>query len=100
MAGSSTPSPEYLAQTNDPTLDQRVSIVFIVLDTLFLLVFYVSRYYNPKAVGVPMLVCNTLAYLLCLGSAVAGICKLLLFSFLAWFEYPNETAHGSRHSLR
>lgn len=75
MAGSVAPSPEFLAERNDPGLDQRVSIVFIIIDTLFLIVFYVSRYYNPKAVGIPMLVCNTLCYLFCLGSAVAGICK-------------------------
>ncbi len=54
MAGSSAGSLEYLTETNDPGLDQRVSIAFIVIDTFFLLVFYVSRYFNPKAVGVPM----------------------------------------------
>jgi hypothetical protein len=69
------PSPEYLAETNNPYLAQRVSIAFIVIDTLFLVLFYVSRYFNPKAVGLPMLVCNTLAYILCLGSAAAGICE-------------------------
>jgi hypothetical protein len=74
------PSPEYLAETNDPFLDQRVSIAFIVIDTFFLLLFYVSRYYNKKAVGWPMLVCNTLAYFLCLGSAATGICgSIFLF---------------------
>jgi hypothetical protein len=73
MALSSGGSPEYLAQTNDPGLDQRVSIAFIVIDTFFLLVFYVSRYFNPKAVGVPMLVCNTLCYVFCMGSAATGI---------------------------
>ncbi|KAL5344278.1 hypothetical protein ACLOAV_010782 [Pseudogymnoascus australis] len=73
MAGSSAGSSEYLAETNDPGLDQRVSIAFIVIDTFFLLVFYVSRYFNPKAVGVPMLVCNTLCYVLCMGSAATGI---------------------------
>ncbi|KAF2027647.1 hypothetical protein EK21DRAFT_25090, partial [Setomelanomma holmii] len=66
-------SPEYLAETNDPGLDQRVSIAFIVIDTFFLLVFYISRYYNPKAVGLPMLVCNTLCYIFCMGSAATGI---------------------------
>ena len=84
MVGSSALSPEYLAETNDPGLDQRVSIAFIVTDTLFLLVFYVSRYYNPKAVGVPMLVCNTVCYVLCLGSAVTGICESFLSCLLAW----------------
>lgn len=73
MAGSSAFSPEYLAETNNPGLDQRVSIAFIVIDTFFLLVFFLSRYYNPKAVGVPMLVCNTLCYVFCIGSATAGI---------------------------
>ncbi|KAJ6016566.1 hypothetical protein N7540_011157 [Penicillium herquei] len=38
-----------------------------------MLVFYVSRYFNPKAVGVPMLICNTLCYVFCLGSAATGI---------------------------
>jgi hypothetical protein len=78
MAGDQPPSPEFLAETNDPFLDQRVSIAFIVLDTFFLIVFYVSRYYNKQAVGLPMLVCNTLAYVLCLGSAATGICRSLL----------------------
>ena len=73
MAGSSAGPSEYLAETNDPGLDQRVSITFIVIDTFFLLVFYVSRYFNPRAVGVPMLVCNTLCYVLCMGSAATGI---------------------------
>ncbi|KAH7348013.1 integral membrane protein PTH11-like protein [Pyrenochaeta sp. MPI-SDFR-AT-0127] len=73
MAGSSAGSPEYLAETNDPGLDQRVSIAFIVIDTFFLLVFYTSRYFNPKAVGLPMLICNTLCYVLCMGSAATGI---------------------------
>ncbi|KAF1930401.1 uncharacterized protein M421DRAFT_58505 [Didymella exigua CBS 183.55] len=73
MANSSTHSPQYLAETNDPGLDQRGSIAFIVIDTFFLMVFYTSRYLNPKAVGTPMLICNTLAYVLCLGSAVTGI---------------------------
>lgn len=73
MAGSSTDSLEYLAETNDPGLDQRVSIAFIVVDTFFLLVFFVSRYFNPKAVRVPMLVCNTLCYILCMGTAATGI---------------------------
>ncbi|KAF1978870.1 hypothetical protein BU23DRAFT_497845 [Bimuria novae-zelandiae CBS 107.79] len=75
MAASSAgpPSPEFLAETNNPYLDQRVSIVFIVIDTFFLMLFYVSRYYNRKAVGTPMLVCNTLCYVLCLGSAATGI---------------------------
>ncbi|KAJ4288920.1 hypothetical protein N0V90_011261 [Kalmusia sp. IMI 367209] len=49
------PSPEFLAETNDPYLDQRVSIAFVVIDTFFLLLFYVSRYFNKKAVGMPML---------------------------------------------
>lgn len=73
MSGSIAGSPEFLAETNDPGLDQRVSITFIVIDTFFLLVFYVSRYYNRKAVGLPMLICNTLCYVLCLGSAATGI---------------------------
>ncbi|KAF1358674.1 hypothetical protein EJ07DRAFT_37120, partial [Lizonia empirigonia] len=67
------PSSEYLAETNDPGLDQRVSIAFIVIDTFFLLVFYMSRYFNRKTVGMPMLVCNTLCYVLCMGSAATGI---------------------------
>ncbi|KAL1596433.1 hypothetical protein SLS60_009079 [Paraconiothyrium brasiliense] len=52
MAASSagSPSPEFLAETNNPYLDQRVSIAFIVIDTAFLVLFYASRYYNPKAV--------------------------------------------------
>lgn len=77
MAGPTTGggSPERLVVTNDPGLDQRVSIAFIVIDTFFLAVFFASRYYNPKAVGNPMLVCNTLCYIFCLGSATAGICK-------------------------
>ncbi|KAM3490975.1 hypothetical protein MY3957_005752 [Beauveria namnaoensis] len=66
-------SPERLVVTNNPGLDQRVSIAFIVIDTFFLAVFFASRYYNPKAVGNPMLVCNTLCYIFCLGSAIAGI---------------------------
>ena len=74
MAGSSMGSSELLAEMNDPGLDQRVSITFIVIDTFFLLVFYVSRYFNPKAVGVPMMVCNTLCCVFCMGSAATGIC--------------------------
>lgn len=73
-SSASPPSPEFLAETNDPYLDQRVSIAFIVIDTAFLLLFYTSRYYNAKAIGTPMLVCNTICYIFCLGSAVAGIC--------------------------
>ncbi|KXH31186.1 integral membrane protein [Colletotrichum nymphaeae SA-01] len=73
MAGSSPPSSEYIVEMNSPGLDERVSIAFIVIDTLFLLVFYLSRYFNPKAVGVPMLVCNTLCYVFCIGSATVGI---------------------------
>jgi hypothetical protein len=75
MAGPEAGSPEYLAETNHPELDQQVSIAFVVIDTFFLLVFYASRYYNPKAVTLPMLVCNTLCYMLCLGSAATGICE-------------------------
>lgn len=78
MAAHGVLSLEYLAETNDPGLDQRVSIAFIVIDTLFLLLFYVSRYFNPKAIGMPMLVCNTLCFFFCMGSAVAGICKYCL----------------------
>jgi hypothetical protein len=84
MSDSSAGSSEYLAQTNDPGLDQQVSIAFIVIDTFFLLVFYVSRYFNPKAVGVPMLVCNTLCYVLCMGSAATGICESFPSCLLAW----------------
>ena len=86
MAGSNAPvgSPEYLAETNDPGLDQRVSIAFIVIDTIFLLIFYLSRYFNPKAVGVPMLVCNTLCYVLCMGSAATGIRESFRFCLLKW----------------
>ncbi|OAA67740.1 hypothetical protein LEL_10363 [Akanthomyces lecanii RCEF 1005] len=73
MAGPTPGSPEYLAETNDPGLDQRVSIVFTVINTVFLAIFYASRHYNPKAVGRPMLVCNTLCYIFCLGSAATGI---------------------------
>jgi hypothetical protein len=75
MAGPKAGSPEYLAETNNPDLDQQVSIAFVVIDTFFLFVFYASRYYNPKAVTTPMLVCNTLCYVLCLGSAATGICE-------------------------
>jgi hypothetical protein len=32
-------SPEYLAETNNPNLDQQVSIAFIVIDTFFLFIF-------------------------------------------------------------
>lgn len=74
MADPSVGLSELLPETNDPGLDQRVSIAFIVIDTIFMLVFYVSRYFNPKAVGVPMVVCNTLCYVFCMGSAVTGIC--------------------------
>lgn len=81
MAGSSEPSSEYLAETNDPGLDQRVSIAFIVIDTFFLMVFYLSRYFNRKAVGMPMLVCNTLCYVLCMGSAATGICEFFVLSY-------------------
>ncbi|KAJ5715337.1 uncharacterized protein N7483_012518 [Penicillium malachiteum] len=73
MAASSVSSSEFLAEQNDPSLDQRVSIAFIVIDTFLMLVFYVSRYFNPKAVGGPMLICNTLCYVFCLGSATTGI---------------------------
>ncbi|KAL5391724.1 hypothetical protein DPSP01_001015 [Paraphaeosphaeria sporulosa] len=75
MAASSAgaASPAFLAETNNPYLDQRVSIAFIVIDTAFLLLFYASRYYNRKAVGTQMLVCNTLCYVLCMGSAATGI---------------------------
>ncbi|KAJ5752724.1 hypothetical protein N7520_009641 [Penicillium odoratum] len=73
MAGSTVGSSELLAEKNDPSLDQRVSIAFIVIDTFFMLVFYVSRYFNPKAVGVPMLMCNTMCYVFCMGSATTGI---------------------------
>ncbi|KAJ6018417.1 hypothetical protein N7499_003734 [Penicillium canescens] len=73
MAGLRVRSSELLAGTNDPGLDQRVSIAFIVIDTFFMLVFYVSRYFNPKAVGVPMVMCNTLCYVFCIGSAATGI---------------------------
>lgn len=82
--GNSTappPSPEFLAERNNPGLDQRVSIAFIVIDTFFLGVFLVSRYLNPKAIALPMVIFNTLCYLLCLGSAVAGI-RESLFSLL------------------
>lgn len=75
MTGGQAPLPEFLAETNNPLLDQRVSIAFIVIDTFFLLLFYVSRYFNKKAVGRPMLVCNTLCYVLCMGSAATGICE-------------------------
>jgi hypothetical protein len=86
MAASSAgpPSPEFLAETNNPYLDQRVSIAFIVIDTAFLLLFYTSRYYNAKAVGTPMLVCNTLCYILCLGSAATGICGSCALLCYAW----------------
>jgi hypothetical protein len=93
MARSSAgqqPSPEFLAETNDPYLDQRVSIVFMVIDTFFLLVFYISRYFNKKAVGWPMLVCNTLCYVLCMGSAVTGICE----SFPLYFSHGLWTLRG------
>ncbi|KAF1841388.1 uncharacterized protein K460DRAFT_292763 [Cucurbitaria berberidis CBS 394.84] len=73
MAGSSAPSPEFLAERNNPGLAQRVCIAFIIIDTFFLLVFFVSRYFNRKAVGMPMLVCNTLCYVLCMGTAATGI---------------------------
>jgi len=73
MAGPSVGSSEYLSETNDPGLDLRVSIAFIVIDTFFLLVFYASRYFNPKAVGIPMIMCNTLCYMFCVGSAATGI---------------------------
>ncbi|KAJ5477640.1 hypothetical protein N7530_003149 [Penicillium desertorum] len=76
MADSSVGLSELLPETNDPGLDQRVSVAFIVIDTIFMLVFYVSRYFNPKAVGVPMMVCNTLCYVFCMGSAVTGIFKI------------------------
>ena len=80
----SSASSEYLAETNDPGLDERVSIAFIVIDTFFLLVFYVSWYFNSKAVGVPILVCNTLCYVFCMGSAATGICESSPSCLLAW----------------
>ncbi|KAF9732422.1 integral membrane protein [Paraphaeosphaeria minitans] len=75
MAASSAgpASPAFLAETRNPYLDQHVSIAFIVIDTAFMLLFYASRYYNRKAVGTQMLVCNTLCYMLCMGSAATGI---------------------------
>lgn len=94
MAGSTAePSPEFLAETNDPGLDERVSIAFIVIDTIFLLVFYLSRYLNPKAVGRPMLWCNTLCYVFCMGSAATGICEWF-FSFFPLFS-PTGTRRGT-----
>ncbi|KAF2820726.1 hypothetical protein CC86DRAFT_471275 [Ophiobolus disseminans] len=73
MTAGPAHTPEFLAETNNPLLDQRVSIAFIVIDTFFLSLFYVSRYLNKKAVPWPMLVCNTLCYVLCMGSAATGI---------------------------
>lgn len=92
MAASSAgkPSQKFLAETNNPYLDQHVSIAFIIIDTLFLLVFYASRYYNRKAVGTPMLVCNTLCYILCLGSAVTGICGFCTFFSIRPWEHPEQ----------
>lgn len=95
-------SPEWLAETNDPYLDQRVSIVFIVIDTLFLAIFYISRYYNPKAIGRAMLWCNTLCYICCLGSATTGIRKFLRprFAQRRGFLQPNLSfRHGDLHRI-
>lgn len=75
MAAAPTPSPSpaFLAETNHPFLGEHVSIAFIIIDTLFLGLCYASRYYNRYAVGTGMLVCNTLAYVFCMGSATTGI---------------------------
>jgi hypothetical protein len=69
------PSPEFLLETNHPQLDQQVSIAFIVINTFFIALLFLSRYFNPHAVVTPMLVCNTLCYALCIGIAIGGICE-------------------------
>ena len=97
MAAHRVPSPEYLAETNDPGLDQRVSIAFIVIDTFFLLLFYVSRYFNPKAIGIPMLVCNTLCFFFCMGSAVAGICKYCTYRLYSLISLALQAVDASIH---
>jgi hypothetical protein len=99
MAGSRAGSPEYRAERNDPDLDQRVSIAFILIDTFFLLVFFASRYFNPKAVGVPMVVCNTLCYVLCMGSAATGICESFPSCLFAWVVGFIEERFGDTNEV-
>lgn len=69
------PSPEFLLETNHPQLDQQVSIAFVVINTFFIALLFLSRYFNPHAVVTPMLVCNTVCYVLCIGIATGGICE-------------------------
>lgn len=72
FAGSSSAQTKYLAQTNNPELDQLVSIAFAAIDTFFILVFHTS-------VRIPMCVCNTICHVLCLGSATTGIRESFAF---------------------
>ncbi|KAJ5936188.1 hypothetical protein N7454_005486 [Penicillium verhagenii] len=72
MASSSVRPSGSPAETNDPGLDQRVSVAFIVLNKFFILLFYVSRYFKLKAVVVPMLVYNTLCYVFYIRSVMTG----------------------------
>ncbi|KAF1998705.1 hypothetical protein P154DRAFT_438640 [Amniculicola lignicola CBS 123094] len=86
MAGAKVGSPEYLAETNDAGLDQRVSVWLLLsystVDTFFYCFFIV---------GIPMLVCSTLAYILCIESAVTGI-LMVKFGDVGCYVIPAPVA--------
>ena len=103
---SSLLTPGYLAQTNHPQLDQQVGIAFIAINTFFLVLLFISRHYNPKAVVIPMLVCNTLCYLMCLAISIVGICECSHFFFffqniiqtgiMKFYVQKVESAHAKK----
>ena len=66
--------PEYLAEDDSAPLF-HLSIVFAVLQTLFFVLFYVSRYLNKNTGGADFWFLIPIAYLACMMHSIDGIRK-------------------------
>jgi predicted membrane protein len=73
-AATSALSPEYLAEDDSAPL-YHLSIVFAILQTIFFVLFYISRYLNNNINGADVWFLIPIAYLACMMHSIDGICK-------------------------
>jgi hypothetical protein len=73
------PSPAYLAENSSAPLYQT-AVTFMVLQSIFVVLFYASRYINKTAYGVDFWCFIPLAYVFCMANCSISIGKLRMCS--------------------
>ena len=86
---STHPNSDYLNEDSSPLLS-KISILFMVLQTVFMVLFAVSRYFCKTAQGIDYWVLIPLGFVFCMGNCVISICMSLAYRITS-FKHTNTS---------